>query len=119
MAFDWAPIISAGVSLAQGLLNDENKKDERADSRENLILNLQDNERDRAAALERQRIALEASKYASDTSLAAAKKRILGDVLLQQGKGQEALGIEAYRAAANKKERFNDAASVLAQVLSR
>ena len=65
------------------------------------------------------RVVLEAQKYAADVSLEATKKRIMGDVLLKQGEGQEKLGIEAYRANANRPERFNNAANVLASVLAR
>lgn len=115
----WGPIIAAGVNLASGLLEDEEKEEDRAQTKEIELLRLQDNERDRVAAMQRAELSAETTLAAAEKSLEAAKKRILGDVLLQQGQGQEKLGIEAFRAAANKPERFNDAASVLAQVLSR
>lgn len=116
---DWGAIIAAGVGIAGQLLEDDEREDERADSRENLILQLQDNERDRAAQLERQQIASQASLDAARMGFEAQKKRILGDVLLEQGKGQENLMLENFRASANAPERFNNAASILAQVLSR
>lgn len=119
MSFDWSAIIAAGVSLAQDQLAQEDKEDERVQSDKQLLMNLADKERDRIAAEERAKISAEASMYGADKTLEAQKKRILGDVLLRQGEGQEKLGIEAYRAHANKPERFNDAASVLAGVLAR
>jgi hypothetical protein len=116
---DWGPIIAAGVNIASGMLADETNQQSLDQSKENLILNLQDNERDRAAQLERQQLANQAMIESANIGLQGQKKRILGDVLLQQGQGQEKLMLEAFRAAANKPERFNTAAQVLANVLSR
>ena len=123
MSFDWGAVISAGVSLASGLLEDENREQQFAQSRENQILQLQDNERGRVAQADRlataEAGALERAQLAASAQLEATNKRILGDVLLDQGKGQETLMLESFRSSANAPERFNNAASVLAQVLAR
>ena len=119
MSFDWGPVIAAGVNLAQDFLGQDDKQQQFAQDRETTILQLQDNERGRAAAMDRANLAAQTQLEAAGLSADVAKKKILGDVLLQQGQGQEKLGLEAYRAAANRPERFNTAANVLAQILSR
>ena len=116
---DWGPIIAAGVGIAGDFLQQDTVNQANAQSMEQLLLTLQDNERARQAALERQQLANSATLQAANISADTARKRILGDVLLQQGQGQERLGIEAFRAAANRPERFNSAAAVLSQVLAR
>lgn len=119
MSFDWSTVIAAGVSLAQDYLKQDDKKQDNAQSDKQFFATLADKERDRANEAAMNQARIEASKYAADLTLEAAKKRILGDVLLKQGEGQQKLGIEAYRASANKPERFNNAAAVLAGVLSK
>lgn len=119
MAFDWGPVIAAGVNLAQGLLQDSARDDATALSNEQFLMNLQAQERDRAAAMDRAQLAANASIQAANISADVAKKRILGDVLLQQGQGQEKLMLESFRASANAPERFNTAANILAQILSK
>lgn len=116
---DWGPIIAAGVNIAGGLLTDDARQEELGQSKEIAILNIQDRERDRIAQMERQQAANQAALAAAGMQLEGQKKKILGDVLLQQGQGQERLMLEAFRAAATRPERFNTAANVLAQVLAR
>ena len=120
---DWGAIISAGVSLFEGLLEDETKGQELSQNKEIAILNLQDKERDRAskeeiAGLSRE-TQLAIANLSAQTDLGIANRRIMGDVLLDQGKGQTQLGIEAFRAAANKPKVSPSAISTLAQVLAR
>ena len=123
MAFDWATVISAGVNLAEGMLEDDANDATREQSRENIILQNLDNERDRANRLlmsqEGNKAQLEAAKISAGAQLEATKKRIMGDVLLKQGDAQGEAMLEGYRAAANAPERFNTAANILAQVLAR
>ena len=120
---DWDTIIAAGVSLAGGLLKDDEKDRARADTRETQILNLQDNERGRQAQADRLQDTLasnlQIAQLGQETSLENTRKKILGDVLLQQGQGQEKLMLESFRSSANTPERFNTAANILSQVLSR
>lgn len=120
---DWGAVIAAGVSVAGQLLEDDQRDQQRADSRENMILQLQDNERDRAAQAERLQEQLANTKAIAELGAATdkelAKARIMGDVLLDQGKGQSQLMLEDFRSSAQAPERFNNAATVLANVLSR
>ena len=119
----WATVIGAGVNISKGLLEDENNQQALDQSRENTILQLQDNERAREAQMDRLAIAeagaMDRANLAASTQLEGQKKRILGDVLLKQGEGQEKLYLESFRSKANKPERFNNAANILAQILSR
>lgn len=119
----WGSLISAGVSLAGDLLAQDTRDQQQQANRETTILQLQDNERGREAQADRLQAeiaaALERTQLNTQAQLDIAKKRILGDVLLKQGEGQEKLMLESYRAAEARPERFNDAASVLAQILSR
>lgn len=116
---DWGPIIAAGVNIAQDFLNQDDKERERAQSDEQFYASLADKERDRLAAGERADLTAQTQLQLGEMSAETARKRVLGDVLLQQGQGQESLGIEAFRAAANRPERFNTAANALAAILAR
>ena len=120
---DWGAIISAGVAISNQLLEEEKSDKSHAQSRENTILQLQDNERGRVAQAERQAEALannlEIANIGAQTDLETMNKRIMGDVLLKQGEGQNNLMLEDFRSSANAPERFNRSADILAQVLSR
>jgi hypothetical protein len=115
---DWETLIAAGVSLASGLLQDDRRESELAQSKDNLLLQLQDRERDRLAALERQQLSADTSLQAAQLSLEGAKKKILGDALLNKGKASGAAMLESFRSSANKPERFNTAANNLAALLA-
>lgn len=120
---DWGSIIAGGIAIANQLLGDEENEEQRGFDRETTILQLQDNERARAAQAERQAELLasnlQIAQLGNAADLEQVKKRIMGDVLLQQGQGQEKLMLEDFRASANAPERFNSAANVLATVLAR
>lgn len=115
----WEVAIAAGVSLAKSYGESEREDDNREFSREIEIMKLQDRERDRANQVNIAEMSNATALQAAQLDLEGQKKRILGETLLQQGKGQEALGIEAYRASANRPERFNSAAQVLATILAK
>jgi hypothetical protein len=115
----WELIVSAGVALAKDYGESERIDDAQNANKEIEILKLQNRERDRANQKQISEMANATTLQSTELSLQGQKKRILGDVLLQQGKGQEALGIEAYRASANRPERFNTAASVLAKIFAQ
>ena len=115
----WGPIIQGGLGIVSGMLDDEQKDEDNEVSRENLLLELQDNERDRENLLQLQASKSADDRYSADLGYKGTKKKIMGDVLLDQGDGQEKLGIEAFKSAANAPERFGTAANILAQILAR
>lgn len=119
----WGAVIAAGASLVSGLIQDEREKEKNTQSKENLILELQDNERDRQAQADRQ-----AALLASNESIAGAdreanllmdKRRILGQAILDQGEDQGQAMLRRAELAAQTPERFNTAANALAASLLR
>jgi len=123
MAFEWKDVISAGVNIAQGLLKDDQAKQDRDVNRETIILQNMDNERDRANRLlisqQGNQASLEAANIGAKAQLEATKKRIMGDVLLKQGDAQGDAMLTGYKAVLDTPERFNTAANILAQILAR
>lgn len=115
----WGTIIAAGVSLAGGLLADENKDEDRKQSREETILELQDNERDRQNRLALQQMQADATLAAARIGLEGTKKRILGDALLNKGKDEGSALLSRFQTTANRPERFGTAATSLAAMLQR
>ena len=121
-SFNWAPIIQAGVDILKG---ENAHADSEAGHKVTIdveAMRQEGKERDRVAAAERQRLSDLAADGRNSESIAGqieqVKKRVLGDVLLTQGKSQGDLLLESFRAKANRPEKFNDAASILARVLA-
>lgn len=114
-------LISAGADLMAGILASDSAEDTRQDSKETTLLNLQDNERNRAAMMERLKAEtaanLEAAKIQAATQKDVTKKKAIGDLILDQGKDSNSALLEDFKSSANKKERFNDSADNLASLL--
>lgn len=123
MAFDWTPLIAAGVSIAGDIIKQDQVDQQAGINRENLALQLQDNERGRQAALDRAELAaqtsLEAANISAQTSLENTRKRILGAAIADRGQDAGQALLSAFQSRANRPERFNEAANNLAQLLAR
>ena len=120
---DLSALILAGTTLAEGLLKDDAREEQFGFDREMNILKLQDNERSRANDLARSELmagaSVEAAKLQAGAALEQTKRKILGDMLLKQGDGQLQGLLTKLKGTVSRPERFNDAASILSQVLAR
>lgn len=121
--FDWGPILTAGISIAQGFLADDTQEFNAEQNRENLILNLQDRERGREATAANIAAQIAAQKEIAEAGIAASadavKKKILGQGILDRGQDEGAARLARMQSFANKPERFNAAANNLAALLAR
>ena len=108
-------LLVAGAQLMQGLNEQEAADDARKDKKETTLLELQDNERTRQAAMDRLKLEL-SQKIAAEKAM--NKQNLLGKAILDQGKDSSAAMLEAFKAKAEKKERFNESADNLARVLA-
>ena len=123
MPFDWGGLFEAGQAIAQGLIQQDQEQVQFENDRENLVLELQDNERARAnqaaIAAASNATSLQAAEIAAGAQTEIARKRILGDAILQQGQAQGEALLAAQQSVANKPERFNAAANALSASLLR
>lgn len=115
----WLPLLAAGAQLAKGMLQDDREDRAFSEKKDNLLLEIQDRERDRVAALERQRLSSETALQAANLSLEGVKKKILGEALLNRGKSQSEALLEDFKSSANKKDRSGEAMATLAALLSK
>ena len=113
-----AGLIAGGVGIAQGLLQEDQQDRANAQSKENLLLQLADNERDRGTRLEQSRISADAALAAAGMQAETAKKRILGEAIMDKGKDSGTAMLSSLNNLERKPERFNQAASQLAAILA-
>ena len=119
----WAGIFAAGATLAQGLLQQRQTDETNA-------INIQNNELDRQAAMDRLNASLAVQREGLANNLAAANisagaqkdiagANIQGRVLEQQGQAGNDLMLAQYNSFANKPERLQAGVNTLVGALRR